>query len=835
MRAHGGNEIARLTVLDGKGGSIFGTGKYVVPVYQREFAWGEKEIAQLIEDVNDFEGEEYCLGTLVVDVRKDGYEVIDGQQRLTVYEVIDGQQRLTALFLLLAALGIDVKGKDGISLTYDYRKSSNNALRAIADVNDFKGGEYCLGTLVVDEREGGGYEVIDGQQRLTALFLLLATLGIDVKGKDGISLTYECRDSSDNALRAIADGKDGEDGLFAAFRTVRDILSRMDAADVERLKENLEKTVIFRVQVPANTDRNRYFEVMNTRGEQLEPADLVKADLMGMLTRESDRSKAAEIWQACSDMTGYVQMHFPAERRKRLFGERWNELPSVAWESGDASDDAAAHDAAGEGKADKSSIADILSQKSAQGDAAVSDEDADESEAEYAGVIGFPHFLLHTFKVYACTHGCEAGKGDSVTKEGLPDMLDDGKLKQTFDALKSACCGAGGKEETKFAREFVECMLCCRMLFDAFIVKREKRGGVTDDSEVNDGGAWSLKRLYCSPGEKRGTRKGYCVNTFRAGRRKKKSRAADDPEERQVKLQACLRVSYTSPKVMHWITRALLFLHEKAFHYDENGVRYADFADIAGLAGALVKDYERCLESVAQEGVKAAKGFEEWINSEGDVPALGVATPNIAKADTALQPDGVPALGVATPNIAKADTALQPDGVPALGVATPNIVFNYLDYILWRDRVWEGYKRSKRKNARTDYKLKYPEVRYDDFDFTFRTSVEHFYPRHPKNGEKWEGEEGGGVDNFGNLAILSRSKNSSFSNSLPSAKNVDNGILSSSAFSLKLRVMAAMLKEKNSVSDVDAWWREEGSLLHAKEMRGLLKEAFARLRPKNVN
>ncbi len=743
MRAHDGNEIARLTVLDGKGGSIFGTGRYVVPVYQREFAWGEKEIAQLIEDVNDFEGEEYCLGTLVVDERKDGYEVIDGQQRLT------------ALFLLLAALGIDVKGE---SLTYECRDSSNDALRDIAD-------------------------------------------GKDGEGEGRISLTYECRESSDEALRGNgADGKDGEDGLFAAFRTVRDILARMNV-DVEKLKEKLKRTVIFRVQVPANTDRNRYFEVMNTRGEQLEPADLVKADLMGMLTRESDRSTAAEIWQACSDMTGYVQMHFPAERRKRLFGEGWDKLPSVGWEEGDASDDAAARAAAGKDNADKSSIADILSQKGAKENAAMSDEDADESEAEYAGVIGFPHFLLHTFKVYACTHGCEAGKGDlSVTKEGrqvLPGMLDDGKLKQTFDdALKRACCGAGGKEErAKFAREFVECMLSCRVLFDAFIVKRERRGGVTDDSEVNDGGAWSLKRFVSAPG-KRGARKGYCVNTFCANRRKKKNREADDPEERQVKLQACLRVSYTSPKVMHWITRALLFLHERAFYYDENGMIRTDFADIASLADALVEDYERCLESVAQEGVKAAEGFEEWINSEGSL----------------------------------AGEHAHEIRVPALGVATPNIVFNYLDYILWRDRMWEEHKRSDRKNAHTDYELKYPEVRYDDFDFTFRTSVEHFYPRHPKNGAEWKEDEYGGVDNFGNLAILSRSKNSSFSNSLPSAKNADNDILSSSAFSLKLRVMAAMLlKERNSVGDVNAWWRKEGSRMHADEMRGLLKEAFARL------
>ena len=72
------------------------TKTYVIPIYQRNYAWEEDEITALIKDVydsfvknkNDF----YYIGTLVTYKRGD-----------SVYEVIDGQQRLTTLMLLLRA------------------------------------------------------------------------------------------------------------------------------------------------------------------------------------------------------------------------------------------------------------------------------------------------------------------------------------------------------------------------------------------------------------------------------------------------------------------------------------------------------------------------------------------------------------------------------------------------------------------------------------------------------------------------------------------------------------------------------------------------------------
>ena len=78
------------------------------------------------------------------------------------------------------------------------------------------------------------------------------------------------------------------------------------------------------------------------------------------------------------------------------------------------------------------------------------------------------------------------------------------------------------------------------------------------------------------------------------------------------------------------------------------------------------------------------------------------------------------------------------------GVNVPNFVFNRLDYQLWQ------------KN-----KDKYPKFR-----FTFRSSVEHHYPQHPSVGDELES----GLNDFGNLYLLSQSKNSSLGNSSPEEK-----------------------------------------------------------------
>jgi hypothetical protein len=71
---------------------------YVVPDYQREYVWTEKEVQQLLDDIDEQVDagttSEYFIGNVLVSPGSNKAE----------YEVIDGQQRLTTLFLLLCAL-----------------------------------------------------------------------------------------------------------------------------------------------------------------------------------------------------------------------------------------------------------------------------------------------------------------------------------------------------------------------------------------------------------------------------------------------------------------------------------------------------------------------------------------------------------------------------------------------------------------------------------------------------------------------------------------------------------------------------------------------------------
>ena len=73
--------------------------KYVVPIYQRNFAWGEEQICQLLQDIREsINDQQYYIGSLVVLRRQDG-----------TFEVIDGQQRLTTLALLSYVLQLKIE------------------------------------------------------------------------------------------------------------------------------------------------------------------------------------------------------------------------------------------------------------------------------------------------------------------------------------------------------------------------------------------------------------------------------------------------------------------------------------------------------------------------------------------------------------------------------------------------------------------------------------------------------------------------------------------------------------------------------------------------------
>ena len=147
----------------------------------------------------------------------------------------------------------------------------------ISDVSD--DANYYIGALIVS-RQGNKYEVVDGQQRLTSLYLLLNCLGLDTKN----SLTFACRDKSNYTLRNIKDlllenrSKLDMERVEPSIQRGLSILTGELAKpeyDKDGLLEKLKRVILYRIEVPENTDLNRYFEIMNTRGEQLEQHDIL--------------------------------------------------------------------------------------------------------------------------------------------------------------------------------------------------------------------------------------------------------------------------------------------------------------------------------------------------------------------------------------------------------------------------------------------------------------------------------------------------------------------------------------------------------------------------------
>ena len=523
--------VTELRII-GPGKNIFDTDiEYTIPLYQRAYAWEDKQLIQLVEDISD---------------------------------VSD-------------------------------------------DAN------YYIGALIVS-RQGNKFEVVDGQQRLTSLYLLLNCLGVEVKN----SLTFACRDKSNYTLKNIKelllenrsklDMERIESSIQRGLSILTEELNKPEYSKEDLLKK-LERVILYRIEVPENTDLNRYFEIMNTRGEQLEQHDILKATLMSYLPDDLDKAIFAKIWDACSDMTGYVQMQYISKNnavavREGLFGGKWNSIPPGEWDTYRTSMQAASL----EGINHK--IADIINVNfEVDSDDGFIDDDV---RVRFESVIEFPYFLIHTLKVLIGIKGIRHEDGSSSI---IAELLDDKKLVDTFSRVIKYGATEEGKisdNRAQFSKDFIICLLRTRYLFDKFIVKREY-------ANENSDGEWSLKSLDVSGQQTR--KKPYYRNSSFVRFREWGS-TNDWRTKTNIMLQSALRVSYTSPKVMHWITQLLLWLSEDNYKHTV-------------LAPDDMAEYSEAIETIAKKAV----------------------TENFF-------------------NVCK-------DGTYAMGVNTPHIVFNYLDFLLW--------------------------------------------------------------------------------------------------------------------------------------------------------
>jgi hypothetical protein len=590
-------------------GEIFNSGRYVIPIYQRNYAWGEPEITQLIQDIFDYSDSDkrsskYYIGTLVVFERHLENEI--------VYETIDGQQRLTTLNILLCAL---------------HRVFDNRLKGRI---------EYTL------------------------------NLAFDSRKKSTETLSVISRQTPE--LQYIS-SKDYNPNIKQAYLDVEKVLKRV--LNTEEKIDNFysfltEKVHIMRVSVPEDTDLNHYFEIMNSRGEQLEKHEILKAKLLEVLHHDEKLSYAFNlIWEACADMERYVQYGFSVDQRSKIFTDKnWNQLSCETLD--EVAEKVFINDKNSRVKeiADAISLVDIVDATDSFGALPNQKEDAPD---RFSSVINFSNFLLHVLRIQ--------------TESDI--SLDDKRLIDLFSEVLLRFKDNPGEKET-FVKSFGFNLLKCKWIFDNYIIKREF---------IREKDQWSLKKLKWYE-----VNKVSYVNSFGA---------EDENEEvnkEVIMLLSMFHVSTPTLVYKHWLNASMLFVFKNG---NVSAEEYGSY--LKDLARAFL--FDRYLATDSNKG----EFYDIIYKNEGK-------SLNKGKNDSL-------------------DLSLLNKGTDV-----ENFIFNFLDFILWKNKI-EGA---------------------DSFEFAFRSAVEHYYPQNPI--AKDHKIEPYIYNLFGNLCLISSSKNSKLSNHMPEAK-----------------------------------------------------------------
>ena len=428
--------------------------------------------------------------------------------------------------------------------TYD---EIEQLLNDVADAFQEKRDNYYIGTLVVNE-ENDLFKIIDGQQRTTALNLIALALKHEF-GFDrlkAVNLTFPARKkSNDNIQKLFINEKiseDDENELTRGYRHAKDALKKVLG---ERQLEPqpfvdylFNKVIIFRSILPKDLDLNLYFERFNSRGEQLEAHEILKAQMMAKFGIDQEMAqKFARIWDACAEFDKPVASQFKMRRkradnfqeRERIFGWHFSN-----YSFHNIYDDIDFY------QNERRKLSDILGIKV--------NEKITESEkdfGDYTQVIDFPTFLLHVLAIWE-------GKDTSEVQ------LDDKKLLTLFD-IKN-------KNET-WVIEFSEFLLRMKHIFDNFIVRNSNM-----DSSSRNKDEWFLQKGTYYEYQPNGKAKEHYIVEERFT---KNTFSDSEMNKNIILLQSMFAVTFTANRDSRWLYEILQFLYK---HIEE--LNQTEFASL---------------------------------------------------------------------------------------------------------------------------------------------------------------------------------------------------------------------------------------------------------------
>ena len=275
--------------------------EYVIPPYQRPYAWTVDQASELFDDLYDFYNSEpeegYFLGSIV----------LIKQESEPYAEVIDGQQRLTTLTILLSSLASILEGKQRDTLCKYIQEPGN----------EYEGLELKP-RLTLRERDKAFF----AKYVLALNFDELSAL--DDKSLENESQKNIKKNSQfflQRITKHLGDNGEGIKG-FVTFL--------------------LQRCFLVAVSTPSQQSAFRVFSVMNSRGLDLQPTDIIKADIIGQLATDKEREEYNERWEdmevelgrgGFNDLFSYVRMIYAKEKAKKsLLEEFRNHVLSVVSE-----------------------------------------------------------------------------------------------------------------------------------------------------------------------------------------------------------------------------------------------------------------------------------------------------------------------------------------------------------------------------------------------------------------------------------------------------------------------------------------------------------------------
>jgi len=411
--------------------------------------------------------------------------------------------------------------------------------------------KYFIGTLVSFQKGDKVYEVIDGQQRLTTINLILSVLKISMNNK----LTYRARKKSNDTIKNISsletDEKNNEEtdekdnGIIKGYNFVKDKIDEVVPAKTDKKVFGdyfCEYVHLIHYQVPKDIDLNHYFEIMNSRGEQLEKHEIIKAWFIAELSDADDKAIFSRLWESCSEMNVYIQQKYAQQYNnqqknddvKEIFGEQLCDFKVKSFGGLLRAPD----------NFGKKSITDLINSAGSNG----AGEQKDKIDT-FQPIIDFSNFLLVVLKLTLITE----------KKDFIPTsfILDDKELIKEFFKVK-----ATELWNADFIKRFSFNLLKAKYLLDNYLVHHSNE----DDTVENN--PWKLQQYW----QQKQGKKGYLINLG--------GEDENGIQHKLVHLLSMFEVSFTARQRKNYLFYCLLYLFKaESWNVSEYYKFVSDLAD----------------------------------------------------------------------------------------------------------------------------------------------------------------------------------------------------------------------------------------------------------------